>query len=89
MLFKEAMPAGNDGEVASSLITQLDGYLQEGRPVYAEYNYPGLGQLFIQAVTSRDYPLVQSITIVTASIFVFLNFIADIVYSIVDPRIRA
>lgn len=46
MLFKEAMPAGNDGKVASSLITQLDGYLQEGRPVYVEWKFPGLEQHF-------------------------------------------
>jgi len=55
----------------------------------AVFNYPGLGQLFIQAVTARDYPLVQSITIVTASLFVFLNFLVDVLYSFIDPRVRA
>jgi len=46
MLFKEAMPAGNNGKVASTLITQIDGYLQEGRPVYIEWKYPGLEENF-------------------------------------------
>jgi hypothetical protein len=46
MLFKEAMPAGNNGKVASTLITQIDGYLNEGRPVYIEWKYPGLEEKF-------------------------------------------
>ena len=46
MLFKEAMPAGNNGKVASTLIAQIDGYLQEGRPVYVEWKYPGLEAKF-------------------------------------------
>jgi hypothetical protein len=46
MLFKEAMPAGNNGKVASTLITQIENYLQEGRPVYVEWKYPGLEAKF-------------------------------------------
>lgn len=66
------------------------GYLLGGVIVAeAVFNYPGLGQLFIQGVTARDYPLVQSITIVTASLFVFLNFLVDVLYSFIDPRVRA
>jgi len=65
------------------------GYLLGGTIVAEQvFNFPGLGRLFLQAVTSRDYPLVQSITIITASLFVFLNFFVDIAYSLVDPRIR-
>jgi ABC-type dipeptide/oligopeptide/nickel transport system permease component len=62
-----------------------------GGTIVAEvvFNYPGLGKLFLDAVTARDYPLVQSITIITASLFVFLNFFVDVLYSIIDPRIRS
>jgi len=65
------------------------GYLFGGT-IVAEvvFNYPGLGKLFIQAVTSRDYELVQSIAIVTASVFVFLSFCVDVAYALIDPRIR-
>ena len=45
-LFFEAMPYGNHGKVAPTLITQLTGYLQEGRPVFAEFKYPGLEENF-------------------------------------------
>ena len=45
-LFFEAMPRGHDGEVASTLVDELRGYLHEGRPVYAEHIYPGLEEDF-------------------------------------------
>ncbi len=72
-----------------SVIGIQAGYLLGGT-IVAEvvFNFPGLGKLFLDAVTSRDYPLVQSITIVTASLFIFLNFLVDIVYTLVDPRVR-
>ena len=41
-LFLEAMPRGNDGKVATTLVTELKGYLQEGRPVFTDQKYPGL-----------------------------------------------
>ncbi len=65
------------------------GYLLGGTIVTeVVFNYPGLGQLAIDAVNARDYPLVQAITIVTAAIFVFVNLFIDIVYMALDPRIR-
>ncbi|HEU0297265.1 MAG TPA: DUF2723 domain-containing protein [Anaerolineales bacterium] len=45
-LFFEAMPRGNDGKVAPTLITQLQGYLEEGRPVYTDQRFPGLEENF-------------------------------------------
>jgi ABC-type dipeptide/oligopeptide/nickel transport system permease component len=65
------------------------GYLLGGTIVTeVVFNFPGLGQLAIDAVNARDYPLVQAITIVTAAIFVFVNLFIDIVYMALDPRIR-
>lgn len=46
MLFMEAMPVGNNGMVASTLIDELKGYLQEGRSVFTNQRYPGLDQDF-------------------------------------------
>ncbi len=61
-----------------------------GGAVIAEvvFNYPGLGKLFLSAVQQRDYPLVQAITIVTASLFIFINLLVDIAYTLIDPRIK-
>jgi peptide/nickel transport system permease protein len=65
------------------------GYLLGGVIVVeVVFNYPGLGRLLVDAVTSGDYPLVQAITIVTASLFVLFNLLVDVAYTVVDPRIR-
>ncbi len=51
------------------------------------FNWPGMGQLVITAINQRDYQLVQSILLVSAAMLVFCNLLADIMYTIVDPRI--
>jgi 4-amino-4-deoxy-L-arabinose transferase-like glycosyltransferase len=53
-LFFEAMPRGNDGKVASTLIAELKSYLQEGRPVYTDQRYPGLEVNFRLVPASGD-----------------------------------
>jgi peptide/nickel transport system permease protein len=52
------------------------------------FGWPGLGQLFAIAVLSRDLFLVQGMTMLVGTAFLLMNFLADILYSIVDPRIR-
>jgi peptide/nickel transport system permease protein len=52
------------------------------------YSWPGIGQLALQAVQFRDFPLVQAIVVFGAVTFVVLNLIVDIIQSIVDPRVR-
>ena len=65
------------------------GYLLGGVIVAeAVFNYPGIGSLALLAFTARDYPLIQGITIVTAGLFVILNLVIDLLYVVVDPRIR-
>ncbi|MCC8100956.1 MAG: ABC transporter permease [Clostridiales bacterium] len=51
------------------------------------FNWPGMGQLIVQAINMRDYQLVQSILLVSACMIVFCNLLADIAYTIIDPRI--
>jgi peptide/nickel transport system permease protein len=52
------------------------------------FNIPGVGRLLIQAIGRRDYPLVQGIVLMIALIYVMINLLVDIVYGILDPRIR-
>ncbi|MFF5257853.1 ABC transporter permease [Actinomadura viridis] len=52
------------------------------------YSWPGLGQLALQAVQFRDFPLVQAIVVFGAVVFVCLNLIVDVIHSVVDPRVR-
>lgn len=54
----------------------------------AVFTWPGLGQLFLQAITNRDYPVIMAINIITAVALLLGNLLADIFYAVVDPRIR-
>jgi peptide/nickel transport system permease protein len=48
---------------------------------------PGLGQLLFTSITSRDYPVVQAITVVTALMVILVNLLVDLSYSFLDPRV--
>jgi len=52
------------------------------------FNWPGVGRLVVQAVNQRDYPVVQAAMIVVSMIFVFVNFVVDMLYARIDPRVR-
>jgi len=52
------------------------------------FAWPGLGRLMIQAVLNRDYPVVQAAVFFTAIVFLVINFLIDLLYSVLDPRIR-
>jgi len=52
------------------------------------FNLNGLGKLLVDAVAHRDYPLIQALVLLLASIFVFVNFLVDMLYVVLDPRIR-
>jgi peptide/nickel transport system permease protein len=49
---------------------------------------PGVGRLVVQAVLTRDYPLVQGALLLFGFIFVLINIVTDILYTLVDPRVR-
>jgi len=49
---------------------------------------PGFGRLIVEAVFTRDYPLVQGVVLITASAYVLINLLVDVSYSLLDPRIR-
>lgn len=51
------------------------------------FAWPGVGRLVVQAIFNRDYPLVQSIVLVLALIFVAVNFLVDMLYMYLDPQI--
>lgn len=52
------------------------------------YNWPGLGRLYIEAVTARDYPIVMALVLIGAFLTVIAYVISDILYALFDPRIR-
>jgi peptide/nickel transport system permease protein len=53
------------------------------------FTIPGFGKLIVDAVFNRDYAVVQGVVLVTATTYILLNLIADILYVLVNPRLRA
>jgi ABC-type dipeptide/oligopeptide/nickel transport system permease component len=52
------------------------------------FSWPGIGRLAVQAIQSRDYPLLQGCILVIALSYVAVNLLTDLVYALVDPRVR-
>jgi len=52
------------------------------------FNLNGIGKLLVDAVAHRDYTLVQALVLLLAAVFVFVNFVVDLLYVAIDPRIR-
>lgn len=52
------------------------------------FAWPGVGRLAVQAVFERDFPVVESVVLLAATTFVVLNLIVDLLYALLDPRIR-
>jgi ABC-type dipeptide/oligopeptide/nickel transport system permease component len=52
------------------------------------FSLPGIGRYIYEAIANRDYPVVQGVTIVIATIFVVVSMTVDILYAVLDPRLR-
>lgn len=52
------------------------------------FSWPGIGSLMVQSINSRDYPVIMGITTIVAGVVLIANIIADVVYGLLDPKIR-
>jgi len=52
------------------------------------FAWPGIGRLLVEAILARDYPVVQGVVLVVATMFIVVNLIVDLLYAYLDPRIR-
>jgi peptide/nickel transport system permease protein len=52
------------------------------------FNLNGIGKLFVEAISQRDYTMVQSLVLLTSFVFIFVNFLVDLINAFLDPRIR-
>ncbi|PLS16139.1 glutathione ABC transporter permease GsiC [Bacillus sp. M6-12] len=65
------------------------GYLLGGAVIIEQlFSLPGLGQFVLEGIQQRDYPVVQGGVLFIAVVFVFVNFLIDIIYTWIDPRIK-
>jgi peptide/nickel transport system permease protein len=61
-----------------------------GGTVIVEYifNWPGVSTYLLAAINQRDYPVIQAIILIIATLFVLLNLVTDLIYAAIDPRIK-
>jgi peptide/nickel transport system permease protein len=52
------------------------------------FNWPGIGRLAVDAIVTRDFPVVQTCVLITSGLYIFANLFVDILYAYIDPRIR-
>ena len=74
--------------VVTILGLSLPGLIGGSVIIESIFAIPGMGQLMVQAVFARDYPLIMGNLVIVATLTLFANLMADIAYGLVDPRIR-
>jgi peptide/nickel transport system permease protein len=67
---------------------ELGGIITGAFVIEAVFSYPGMGMLAVQALNNRDFPLIQGIVLVTALSYIAANILIDLLYGLLDPRIR-
>lgn len=67
---------------------QLGGLISGAVVTEQIFGLPGFGKLTIDAVFQRDYPVIQAVVLLTATAYILVNFLVDLLYSLIDPRIR-
>lgn len=73
----------------STIVGMQFGFLLGGAIVTETvFSWPGIGKLLVDAIISRDYPLVQGIVLIYSILFILVNLFVDILYGFIDPRIR-
>ena len=73
--------------VVTIMSLQFGGLLAGSLITETIFSWPGIGRLTVQAIQTRDYPLVQGCVLVIATSYVLINFLTDLLYKLVDPRV--
>jgi peptide/nickel transport system permease protein len=67
---------------------ELGGLLSGAVIIETIFSLPGNGQLLVTSIFNRDFPVVQGLVVVIATVFILVNVVVDVVYALIDPRIR-
>jgi peptide/nickel transport system permease protein len=67
---------------------QLGGLLSGAVLTETIFSWPGIGKWLFDSIIARDYAIVQSVTLLIALIYVSVNLIVDVLYTVIDPRVR-
>lgn len=87
LLFRHAL---KNGGVPIITVIAIGLSLLIGGVVVTEtvFNLPGMGRLVVDAISKRDYPVIQSIVVIFSGIYVLINLVVDLSYVFIDPRIK-
>ena len=87
VLFKHAMR-----NAILPVITYLGpltaGILTGGFVIEKIFTIPGMGKFFVESINNRDYPLIMGVTVFYSALLVLMNLVVDLLYGIIDPRIK-
>lgn len=86
VVYKHALKAALT-PVVTVVSLQFGALLGGAIVVESVFARPGLGRLAVEAILARDFPVVQGVVLVSAAVFVLVNFAAELIYSALDPRI--
>ncbi|MCP3380322.1 ABC transporter permease [Bradyrhizobium sp. CCGUVB4N] len=87
MLFRHALR--NAGVPILTVIGISFAYLIAGVVITETvFNIPGVGRLVVDAINNRDYPIIQGVLILVSGLYVLINLLVDLSYTLIDPRIR-
>lgn len=87
VLFKHAM-RNSIIPVVTYLGPLTAGVLTGGFVIEKIFTIPGMGKFFIESINNRDYPLIMGVTVFYSALLIFMNLIVDIMYGVIDPRIK-
>ena len=74
--------------VVTSLGFSLAGIAFTSFIVERFFGIPGIGNLFIESIFARDFPIINAVIIIGTTLFVMANLLVDLIYPVLDPRIR-
>ncbi len=74
--------------VVTSLSAWLAGLLAGTFFIEFIFNWPGIGLLAIDAIQKLDFPMIQGVVLFTAVVFIFINIAVDVIYALLDPRVK-
>ena len=74
--------------IISIVAPQIAGIVTGSFVIERIFSIPGLGRYYVESVNGRDYPMIMATTLFFSFIFIFCMVLMDILYAIVDPRVR-
>jgi len=74
--------------IITGMILGIPGLITGALLIEMIFNWPGIGRLMIDAVWTRDYPLVQCAALLGSGLFLICSILVDVAYAYIDPRIR-